>query len=154
MSGTSTPILGIDFGGSSIKAGAVDVSTGAVLGELQSVPTPKPATPEAVVGALAGLAALAAPVAAALAAAVDAGTPDARPAQAQLIGLRQMLPEFHRRAAALRAAHATAPSPRVDARLHAIQTSLSVARGPRAIRMARLGQSMLPGHQDKPAALV
>src|SRR6187399_2625307 len=40
-------VLGIDVGGSSIKGGLVDVSTGKLLGEGQ-VPTPKPSAPEAV----------------------------------------------------------------------------------------------------------
>jgi polyphosphate glucokinase len=51
-----SPILGIDFGGSAIKAGAVDVTAGAVVGELQSVPTPAGATPESTRAALAVLA--------------------------------------------------------------------------------------------------
>ncbi len=50
------PVVGIDFGGSSIKAGAVDVARGRVLGELESVPTPSPSTPEAVGAAIAELA--------------------------------------------------------------------------------------------------
>jgi polyphosphate glucokinase len=49
------PVVGIDFGGSSIKAGAVDVAAGCVLGELVSVPTPSPSTPAAVERAIAGL---------------------------------------------------------------------------------------------------
>ena len=40
-------VLGIDVGGSSIKGGLVDVSTGKLLGE-GHVPTPKPSAPEAV----------------------------------------------------------------------------------------------------------
>jgi polyphosphate glucokinase len=40
-------ILGIDLGGSSIKAGAVDPTTGHLVGELDSVPTPPGATVEA-----------------------------------------------------------------------------------------------------------
>jgi polyphosphate glucokinase len=40
-------VLGIDVGGSSIKGGLVDVSTGKLLGE-GHVPTPKPSVPEAV----------------------------------------------------------------------------------------------------------
>jgi polyphosphate glucokinase len=38
-------ILGIDVGGSAIKGGLVDVTTGRLLGEIASVPTPKPSTP-------------------------------------------------------------------------------------------------------------
>jgi polyphosphate glucokinase len=56
MSDAPAPVLGIDFGGSSIKAGAVDVGAGAVIGTLESVPTPQPATPATVAGALAELA--------------------------------------------------------------------------------------------------
>jgi polyphosphate glucokinase len=50
------PVVGIDFGGSSIKAGAVDVAAGRVLGELVSVPTPSPSSPAAVGSAIAELA--------------------------------------------------------------------------------------------------
>ena len=97
-------------------------------------------------GALAGLAAIAGPSAAALAEAVDAGRVTADGPQALLIGLRQNAAEFHRRAVAFRDAHAATRSPVLDARLNSIQTSLSVARGPRAIRMARAGARMLaPG---------
>src|ERR1700753_3875205 len=38
-------LLGLDVGGSSIKGGLVDVDSGTLQGELQSVPTPQPATP-------------------------------------------------------------------------------------------------------------
>ena len=41
-------ILGIDVGGSSIKGGLVDVTTGALVGEIAHVPTPKPSVPDAV----------------------------------------------------------------------------------------------------------
>ncbi len=95
-------------------------------------------------GALAGLAAIAGPAAAALARAVDEGTVTADEPQALLIGLRQNAAGFHRRAVAFRDAHATRRNPVLDARLNSIQTSLSVARGPRAIRMARAGARMLP----------
>ncbi|MEJ0035062.1 MAG: ROK family protein [Gammaproteobacteria bacterium] len=40
-------VLGIDVGGSSIKGGLVEVSTGTLIGE-GHVPTPKPSAPEAV----------------------------------------------------------------------------------------------------------
>ncbi len=46
--------LGIDFGGSSIKAGLVDVERGR-LGETISVPTPVPSTPHAVVEVIRGI---------------------------------------------------------------------------------------------------
>jgi polyphosphate glucokinase len=49
------PVLGIDFGGSAIKAGAVDTQAGHVAGELESVPTPAGATPAATQAALAAL---------------------------------------------------------------------------------------------------
>jgi polyphosphate glucokinase len=41
-------VLGIDVGGSSIKGGLVDVSTGQLFGEMGHVPTPKPSAPDAV----------------------------------------------------------------------------------------------------------
>ena len=40
-------ILGIDIGGSGIKAAIVDTETGTLVGERLRIPTPKPATPEA-----------------------------------------------------------------------------------------------------------
>jgi polyphosphate glucokinase len=46
-------VLGLDLGGSSIKAGAVDIVAGHVVGELESVPTP--ATPATTQRALATL---------------------------------------------------------------------------------------------------
>lgn len=94
-------------------------------------------------GALAGLAALAAPAATTLARAVDTNTVTEPEAQALLIGLRQLAATFHTRATTFRDAHAATRSAVLDARLNSIQTSLSVARGPRAIRMARLGAGVL-----------
>jgi polyphosphate glucokinase len=41
--------IGVDVGGSAIKAGAVDVGAGRLLGERIKVPTPQPSTPAAVV---------------------------------------------------------------------------------------------------------
>jgi polyphosphate glucokinase len=41
-------VLGIDMGGSSIKGGLVDVTTGRLMGETAHVVTPKPSTPQAV----------------------------------------------------------------------------------------------------------
>jgi len=41
--------LGIDVGGSSMKAALVDVNDGLLVSELLSVPTPQPSTPEALV---------------------------------------------------------------------------------------------------------
>ncbi|HYK25676.1 MAG TPA: ROK family protein, partial [Steroidobacteraceae bacterium] len=50
-------VLGVDVGGSSIKGGTVDVESGALVGEMVSVPTPKPATPQAMIPVIAQLAA-------------------------------------------------------------------------------------------------
>ena len=47
--------LGIDLGGSAIKAGAVDVADGRLVGEVTTRPTPQPATPAAVAAAVAAL---------------------------------------------------------------------------------------------------
>lgn len=41
----AAPVLGIDVGGSAVKAGRVDVAAGRLSGQLVSVPTPRPATP-------------------------------------------------------------------------------------------------------------
>ena len=48
-----TILLGLDVGGSSIKAGLVDIGRGACTTPLHSVPTPAPSTPEAVLQACA-----------------------------------------------------------------------------------------------------
>ncbi|MGI9647499.1 MAG: polyphosphate--glucose phosphotransferase [Acidimicrobiia bacterium] len=45
---TSRHVLGIDFGGSGIKGGIVDLDKGALLTERHRIPTPKPSTPKAV----------------------------------------------------------------------------------------------------------
>jgi polyphosphate glucokinase len=45
-------ILGIDIGGTSIKAGVVNTVTGAIIGEKLRIPTPQPCTREALLGAL------------------------------------------------------------------------------------------------------
>src|SRR3569833_1900286 len=42
--------LGIDVGGSSIKAGLVDLVAGRLVGDLNSAPTPQPSTPIAMLG--------------------------------------------------------------------------------------------------------
>ncbi len=125
-----------DATGTSSQAGNLPGIVRLLAAEL---PDPAPEEAVAELGALAGLAALVAPAATALARAVDARAWDGPEAQALLIGLRQHAAHFHARATAFRDAHAATRSPRLDARLHSIQTSLSVARGPRAIRMARLG---------------
>src|ERR1700744_4852821 len=54
---TSKLLLGIDVGGSSIKAGALDLAAGRLAGELISAPTPQPSTPGALMPVIAGLAA-------------------------------------------------------------------------------------------------
>ena len=53
----SQKLLGIDVGGSFIKAGVVDVEAGRLVGELISAPTPQPSTPEAMMPTIAALAA-------------------------------------------------------------------------------------------------
>ena len=50
-------VLGFDVGGSSVKAGLVDVDGGRMVGDLISAPTPQPATPQAVMTVIAALAA-------------------------------------------------------------------------------------------------
>ncbi len=49
-------VLGIDVGGSSVKAGRVDVAAGHLRGDLMSAPTPQPATPSALLGVIRDLA--------------------------------------------------------------------------------------------------
>jgi polyphosphate glucokinase len=49
-------VLGIDVGGSSVKAGLVDVDSGRLIGELISAPTPQPAAPPGVMQVVASLA--------------------------------------------------------------------------------------------------
>lgn len=50
-----TLTLGIDVGGTGIKAGVVDCHTGQLVCERQRVLTPRPATPEALLTAISGL---------------------------------------------------------------------------------------------------
>jgi polyphosphate glucokinase len=50
-------LLGIDVGGSSIKAARVDVDAGVVTGELLAAPTPRPSPPAALLPVIAALAA-------------------------------------------------------------------------------------------------
>jgi polyphosphate glucokinase len=47
--------IGVDVGGSAIKAGAVDVERGDLISERLEVPTPHPSTPAAIVEAIGGL---------------------------------------------------------------------------------------------------
>ena len=51
----STHAIGVDIGGSGIKAAVVDVVAGKLAGERIRVATPQPATPDAVIAATAGL---------------------------------------------------------------------------------------------------
>ncbi|MBS0364373.1 MAG: ROK family protein [Proteobacteria bacterium] len=51
-----TDVLGIDVGGSSVKAGRLDTRGGALQGGMLSVPTPRPTTPAALLPVLAQLA--------------------------------------------------------------------------------------------------
>jgi polyphosphate glucokinase len=48
-------VMGIDVGGSSVKAGLVDVDSGGLIGELISAPTPQPAAPAGVMQVIADL---------------------------------------------------------------------------------------------------
>jgi polyphosphate glucokinase len=48
----SAPTLGIDIGGSGIKAGFVDLNSGQLIGERIKIDTPIPSTPDAVAGAI------------------------------------------------------------------------------------------------------
>ncbi|HVN44644.1 MAG TPA: ROK family protein [Steroidobacteraceae bacterium] len=52
----SGEVLGIDVGGSSVKAGLVDVQQGSVIGSLISAATPSPCTPASLVPVLVALA--------------------------------------------------------------------------------------------------
>ncbi len=55
MTETASPNtgFGVDVGGSGIKGGIVDLSTGALIGERFKLPTPQPATPDAVAATVA-----------------------------------------------------------------------------------------------------
>src|ERR1035437_6777958 len=48
--GTDKHAFGIDIGGTGVKGGVVDLSTGALVGERIKIATPHPATPESVAG--------------------------------------------------------------------------------------------------------
>ena len=50
MSGRSTTIVGVDVGGTGIKGGPVDLAAGQLVGQRVRIPTPHPATPDAVAG--------------------------------------------------------------------------------------------------------
>jgi polyphosphate glucokinase len=50
----TTQLIGVDIGGSGIKAAAVDIETGEATGRIRE-PTPQPATPDAVAGTVARL---------------------------------------------------------------------------------------------------
>ncbi|CAN5441575.1 hypothetical protein BH09ACT12_BH09ACT12_30170 [soil metagenome] len=49
-SATTDHPIGIDFGGSGIKAAPVDLGKGDFAADRERIPTPDPATPEAVAG--------------------------------------------------------------------------------------------------------
>jgi len=53
---TNATVLGVDIGGSGIKAAPVDLDAGALLTKRQRIPTPTRSTPEAVAGVVADLA--------------------------------------------------------------------------------------------------
>lgn len=57
MSDASAPVLGIDIGGTGIKGAPVDVGAGALTTERHRIPTPHPATPDAVAEVVAEVAA-------------------------------------------------------------------------------------------------
>ncbi len=67
--------IGVDVGGSGIKAAAVDVETGALATERLRVPTPEPSVPDAVVRSIARLVARVAKAAGAATAPVGVGIP-------------------------------------------------------------------------------
>jgi len=48
-------ILGVDIGGTGIKAAVIDTRTGKLIGEHKRIPTPKPATPENIAASLSHL---------------------------------------------------------------------------------------------------
>lgn len=50
---TTHRIIGVDIGGTGIKGGVVDLKTGRLQGPLSRIPTPQPATPQAVADAVA-----------------------------------------------------------------------------------------------------
>lgn len=49
---SSRRLIGIDVGGTGVKGGIVDLEVGDLVGERFRIPTPKPATPEAVAGVI------------------------------------------------------------------------------------------------------
>jgi len=55
-SGAVDVVLGVDIGGSSLKAAPVEVATGRLLAERVHLPTPQPATPAALAATVAGAA--------------------------------------------------------------------------------------------------
>ena len=48
-------ILGVDIGGTGIKAAVIDTRTGKLIGDHKRIPTPKPATPENIAASLSHL---------------------------------------------------------------------------------------------------
>jgi len=51
--GTRRLAIGVDVGGSGVKAAAVDIDTGEIVGPRHRVPTPQPSTPAAVIASIA-----------------------------------------------------------------------------------------------------
>lgn len=47
-----TRVMGIDIGGTGVKAAVVDVTTGEMVTKRERLPTPRPATPSAVIGTI------------------------------------------------------------------------------------------------------
>ena len=48
-------ILGVDIGGTGIKAAVIETQTGELISEHKRIPTPQPATPENIASSLAQL---------------------------------------------------------------------------------------------------
>ncbi len=53
--GSSHRGFGIDVGGSGVKGGIVDLNTGQLIGDRYKLPTPQPATPDAVAKTIAAV---------------------------------------------------------------------------------------------------
>jgi polyphosphate glucokinase len=50
------PTCSVDFGGTGVKAAPVDITTGELVAERFRIPTPQPATPQAIAGVVKELA--------------------------------------------------------------------------------------------------
>ena len=91
-------------------------------------------------GGLVALTAVFAEAAEAVVTALDAGELSRK--AAALVGLRVLAAEMLQRARTHRETFAAAPDTAIDRMLADIETSLSVARGPRAARQVRLGREL------------